>query len=75
MNDMQPILICPSCGRNRINKVRRNWQGKYQGQKYTVEKLEFHECPDCDEKVYNREAMRAIEAKSPVFAKYAAPAD
>ncbi|MGD0654014.1 MAG: type II toxin-antitoxin system MqsA family antitoxin [Thermoguttaceae bacterium] len=66
---MKTILTCPSCGSNRIEKVRRNWQGEYQGHKYTVENLEFHECPDCGEKVYDREAMRAIEAQSPAFSK------
>jgi hypothetical protein len=37
---------------------------------YTVENLEFYECPDCKERVYDREAMRAIEANSPAFAKH-----
>jgi predicted RNA-binding Zn-ribbon protein involved in translation (DUF1610 family) len=40
-----------------------------------VEKLEFHECPACGEKVYDREAMRAIEDKSPAFTKTTASAD
>ncbi len=50
----------------------RNWTGEYQGQPYSVENLRFHECPDCGEKVYDREAMRAIEAASPAFAHAAA---
>ena len=69
---MKTILTCPSCGSNRINKVHRNWEGEYLGQKYTVENLEFHECPDCGEKVYDREAMQVIEAQSPAFAKSSA---
>jgi len=40
---------------------------------YTVEELEFYECPDCGEKVYDRDAMRTIEANSPAFAKTGTP--
>ena len=32
-------------------------------------KTEFHECPACGEKVYDREAMRKIEAHYPAFSK------
>jgi len=72
---MKPITICPACGGKRIKKVRRDWRGEYQGQKYTVKNLEFHECPDCGEKIYQREAMRAIEENSPAFAKSSASAN
>ena len=40
---------------------------EYQGQRYTVPRLEFHECPDCGEKIYEPAAMRRIEAASPAF--------
>jgi YgiT-type zinc finger domain-containing protein len=63
------IAVCPSCGSDRIKKVRRDWSGEYRGQTYTVPSLEFHECPDCGERVYDRYAMRRIEAHSPAFAK------
>jgi YgiT-type zinc finger domain-containing protein len=66
---MLKITVCPSCGSGKIKKVRRKWSGEYRGQSYTVENLEFHECPDCKEQVYDPEAMRAIEASSPAFAK------
>lgn len=69
---MKPITTCPSCGGNRIKKVRHDWQGEYKGQKYIVKNLEFHECPDCGEKVYDREAMRTIESHSPAYAKSSA---
>ncbi len=68
---MKTITICPSCGSKRIQKVRRDWRGEYHGRKYTVKNLEFHECPDCGEKIYDRDAMRAIEERSPAFAKSA----
>ena len=70
---MVTITKCPSCGSEKIEKVRRKWTGEYNGRVYTVEKLEFYECPDCHEQVYDPEAMRAIEAKSPAYAKSLAP--
>jgi hypothetical protein len=41
----------------------------FQGQTHTVPNLEFHECLDCGERIYDREAMRKIEAYCPAFAK------
>ncbi|MBI4402366.1 MAG: YgiT-type zinc finger protein [Nitrospirae bacterium] len=66
---MMKITSCPSCGSKKVRRVRRNWTGEFQGQTYTVPGLEFHECLDCSEKIYDREAMRKIEAYSPAFAK------
>jgi YgiT-type zinc finger domain-containing protein len=47
--------------------VRRDWTGEFQGRTYHVEGLELHECPACGEQVFDREAMRGIEAQSPAF--------
>ncbi len=66
---MVTITNCPTCGSERIKKVRRKWVGKYRGRAYVVPRLEFYECPVCGEKVYDREAMRKIEAYSPAIAK------
>jgi YgiT-type zinc finger domain-containing protein len=66
---MVTITKCPTCSSERIRKVRRKWVGKYRGRSYTVPRLEFYECPVCGEKVYDREAMRKIEAHSPVLVK------
>jgi len=66
---MIEIKTCPSCGSDKIKKVRHDWTGEFQGQAYTVPKLEFYECPNCGERVYDREAMRKIEEYSPAFAK------
>ena len=66
---MLKITVCPSCGSNKIKKVRRNWIGEFQGQTYTVPSLEFYVCENCGEKIYDREAMRKIEIHSPAFAK------
>lgn len=64
---MLKITTCPSCGSGKIKKVRRNWTGSTKGKKYTVPNLQYYECPDCGEKIYDREAMREIEARSPAF--------
>lgn len=66
---MMNLKVCPSCGSRRIRRVRRNWSGKVRGRAYSVPHLTFHQCPDCGEKIYDREAMRSIEAVSPMFAK------
>ena len=66
---MIKIVTCPTCGSKRIKKVRRDLPREFQGKSYTVPALEFHECPDCGERVYDREAMRKIQAHSPAYAK------
>jgi len=64
---MLKITTCPTCGSRKIRKVCREWAGSYKGKPYTVRSLKYYECPNCGEKVYDREAMRAIEAHSPAF--------
>lgn len=49
--------------------MRRNWVDEFQGQTYVVPDLEYHECPDCGERVYDPQAMRKIEAHSPAYVK------
>ncbi len=66
---MLRITQCPSCGSDEIRRVRRKWTGEFEGRRYTVPYLVFHECPACGEKVYDRQAMRKIEAHSPAFTK------
>jgi len=61
------INRCPTCGSTRIERVRRDWTGEFQDKKYRIEALEFYECPACGEQVFDREAMRRIEARSPAF--------
>ena len=69
MNKSLRIATCPTCGSENIKKVRRNLTGRFGGRSYTVPSVEFYECPNCGEKVYDREAMRKIEAISPAFNK------
>lgn len=66
---MLKITFCPNCKSDKIKPVKQDWTGTYHEQPYTVENLEFHECPVCGEKVYDREAMRRIESCSPAFRK------
>ncbi len=67
MNTALRITICPTCGSNKIERVRRDWAGKFHDQTYTVPLLEFYECPGCGERIYDRQAMKRIEAHSPAF--------
>ena len=66
---MIEITICPTCGSNKIKKVKRDWTDDFKGEVYTVPDLEFHECPACGEEMYDAQAMRKIEAYSPAYAK------
>ena len=66
---MLKITKCPTCGSRKIKVVRRNVTRQFDGQQYTVPNLAFHECPDCGERLYDREAMRKIEAHSPAYVK------
>jgi YgiT-type zinc finger domain-containing protein len=63
------ITVCPSCGSHALKKFRRNWTGKTKEQTYVVPNLEYYVCPQCGETIYDREAMRKIEAHSPAFTK------
>ena len=66
---MLKITKCPTCGSSRIKRVRRDWTDTFEGETYTVPDLEYHKCPDCGEELYDRQAMRKIEARCPAFAK------
>jgi YgiT-type zinc finger domain-containing protein len=70
--EMLDIRECPVCGSANIQRVRRDLRREFQGQAYVVPRLAFWECPDCGERLFDREAMRAIEAHSPAYAKAAA---
>lgn len=63
------IKRCPTCGSGGIRRVRRDWRGRFGSREYTVPALAFYECGACGEKVYDRDAMRKIEAHSPVFSR------
>ncbi len=69
MNTQLKIKICPTCGSTKIKKMKKDWKGEYRGKKYSVPSLSFFECPDCGERVYDRDAMHRIEERSPALGK------
>lgn len=66
---MIEISFCPTCGSKNIKCKRQDFTETVKEQTYTVPDLEFYECPDCGEKLFDAAAMRKIEAYSPSFAK------
>jgi len=69
MNGKLQIKNCPTCGSDQIQRVVSDVTRKYKGQAYIVLAMEFYDCPNCGEKVYDREAMLKIEAYSPAYRK------
>jgi YgiT-type zinc finger domain-containing protein len=69
MNSKLQIKRCPTCGSKRIKQVVRDLTRKYKGQTYTVPSVEFYDCPNCGEKVFDHDAMLKIEAYSPAYRK------
>jgi YgiT-type zinc finger domain-containing protein len=63
------ITRCPTCESPRIKRVRKNLRRTWKGQAYVVPNLEFEECPDCGERLFDHPAMQKIEAHSPAYAK------
>jgi YgiT-type zinc finger domain-containing protein len=69
MKNRLQIKMCPTCGSDRIEWVVRDLTRKYGGQIYTIPSVEFYDCPNCGEKVYDLAAMLRIEAYSPAYRK------
>jgi len=67
MRPLMNIKICPTCGSNKVKHLQKDWVGKYKGTTYSVPSLNFFECPECGEKIYDKEAMLQIEEKSPAL--------
>ena len=63
------ITSCPTCRSPKIRRVRKTVARTHAGQTYMVPDLAFWECPACGERVYDRTAMREIEAHSPAYRK------
>ena len=66
---MEKLAECPTCGSRKIKCVRRTWVGKSRGRTYKVPNLQFYECPDCGERVFDPEAVDRIEAHRPSRAR------
>ena len=58
---------CPTCGSTKIKKIRKDLTATHDGLAYVVPDIEYYECPNCGERVYDRNAMRRIESNSPAF--------
>jgi YgiT-type zinc finger domain-containing protein len=58
------LNVCPNCYSKQLKKVRRTVSGMRQGKRYSVPGVEFYECPDCGERIYDPTAMRQIEQGS-----------
>ena len=67
MNNTFLIKTCPTCTSDQIQIVTKDIVRKYKDQTYTVPAVEFYECANCGEKVYDKLAMRKIEAYSPAY--------
>jgi YgiT-type zinc finger domain-containing protein len=61
------ITECPTCGSDKIKKVTQDWSSEFEGKKYSIPLLEYYKCPNCGEKVYDRDAMRRIQENSPAI--------
>ena len=59
---MLMIRTCPTCGSKRIRLVRRAITENFAGETYRVPSVPIHECPDCGERLYGREAMHKLES-------------
>ncbi len=69
MGNAFQIKTCPTCGSDKIKRVTRDLARTFKGQSYTVPMVEFYECPNCGEKVYDHDAMQKIESYSPAYHK------
>lgn len=63
------LKACPTCGSKRITHVKRNLVRTYRGRHYVVPDLEFSECLNCNERLFDRDASRRIDECSPAFAR------
>jgi YgiT-type zinc finger domain-containing protein len=67
MNGKLFIKTCPTCGSDKIQLLVKDVIRKYKDQTYTVPAVEFYECANCGERVYDRTAIQKIEAYSPAY--------
>ena len=58
------LTFCPNCYSKNLKKVRRTVSGTRLGKPYSVPGVEFYECPDCGEQIFDPVAMRQIEQRS-----------
>jgi YgiT-type zinc finger domain-containing protein len=64
------LTVCPNCGNKNLKKVRRTVTGTRQGKRYSAPQVEFYECPDCGERIYDPVAIRQVEGHSHIPVKH-----
>lgn len=69
MTTAPQITRCPTCGSAKIRRLRKTVTRTHAGRTYVVPDLAFWDCPACGERVYDREAIRQIAARSPAYQK------
>jgi len=62
---MLEITECPTCGSDKIRKVRKSLRREWKGTPYVVPKVSLWECPECGERLFDHEAMQTIDAHRP----------
>jgi len=67
MNRRLNIHLCPNCGSDQIAAVCRSLVREFEGESYTVPDLQFYECPVCEERIFDRDAMRKLQQYSPAY--------
>lgn len=60
------ITVCPVC-LGKVETVRKDWIGHFQGQSYVVRDLVYYVCQECGECIFPRETIKKIQAHSPAY--------
>jgi YgiT-type zinc finger domain-containing protein len=53
-------ILCPTCGRGRMERVSREINTRVGRKTITVSDVEVEECPKCSERLYDLAALRRI---------------
>ena len=63
------IKTCPSCGSRRIRPVRRDVTIDAGGVRFVTPQVEFDDCPNCGEQIFDLTAMEKIDSYRPSGAR------
>jgi len=64
------LNVCPNCGNKNLKKVHKTVTGTRNGKRYSAPNVDYYECPDCGERIYDPAAIRQIEEHSHVPLKH-----
>jgi YgiT-type zinc finger domain-containing protein len=62
---MPAVRTCPTCGVGKLRRVTRDVECNFRGHVYIAPDIEFSECPNCGEKLYDQQALRKMESFRP----------